>query len=130
MKAFFVGCSNSPSTSLKVVLQLSDFNSLGEFKCNNGILFYFNKTKVASNKTKCLATAQWEDSNVVQCWSGELFYLTLKWAWIRCSCNVCISDCKFQEQAHHLCLYENFSCQSVYIFLMVVVVTVIEQSGS
>ena len=38
---------------------------------NNGSLYYSNKTKVVSNQTKCLA--QWEDSDVIQCWTGAVF---------------------------------------------------------
>ena len=70
----FVDCSISPNQSLEVVSEFSDYNAVGEFQCrNNGILFYVNKTRLVSNKTKCLATAQWKDSNVVQCWTGKCF---------------------------------------------------------
>ena len=68
----FVGCSISSVRSLEAVSQSSDYNAVGEFRCrDNKILLYFNKTKVVSTKTICLATAQWKDSDVVKCWAGE-----------------------------------------------------------
>ena len=68
----FVGCSINPGNSLEVVYQSTNYNAVGEFRCrNNGVLFYSNKTRLISNKTKCLATAQWRDYNVVQCWTGK-----------------------------------------------------------
>ena len=69
---FFIGCSIDSGRSLEVVSRSSDYNAVGEFRCSNdGSLYYSNKTKVVSNKTKCLA--QWEDSDVVQCWTGAVF---------------------------------------------------------
>ena len=68
----FVGCNISSGNSLEVVSQSTDYNAVGEYRCrNNGVLFYSNKTRLISNKTKCLATAQWRDYNVVQCWTGK-----------------------------------------------------------
>ena len=62
----FLGCSIHAGRILKIVSRSSDYNAVGEFECrNNGVLFYFNKTRVVVNKTKCLATTRWEDSNVV-----------------------------------------------------------------
>ena len=53
-------------------------NKTGEFRCrNNGLLFYVNKTRVVSNQTKCLATAQWKDSDVVQCWTGVVLFVVI-----------------------------------------------------
>ena len=70
----FIDCSIRSGRSLEVVSQSSDYNVMGEFRCRNyGILFYSNKTRVFSNKTKCLAIAQWKDSDVVQCWTGMVF---------------------------------------------------------
>ena len=68
----FIDCTISPGRSLEVVSQSSDYNSEGEFKCldNKILAYYSNKSKLVSNKTKCLATAQWENSDIVQCWAG------------------------------------------------------------
>ena len=60
--------------SLKVVSQLSDYNAAGEFRCgDNQYLVYSNITKVVSIKTICLATAQWKDSDIVQCRKSKCF---------------------------------------------------------
>ena len=70
-----IGCSIGSSRAFAVVSLLSDYDPTGEFWCsNNEILFYSNKTRVVSNKTKCLATAQWKDSDVAQCWAGKYCY--------------------------------------------------------
>ena len=74
----FIGCSIASGTSLQVVSQSMKINTKGEFECrNNGVLFYANKTKVVSNQTKCLATAQWKDSDVVQCWTGVVLLVVI-----------------------------------------------------
>ena len=64
----------SQERPVEVVAQSSHYKAMGEFRCrNNGILFYFNNTRVTTNKTKCLATAKWEDSDFVRCWTGDVF---------------------------------------------------------
>ena len=74
----FIGCSIVLGRSLEVLSLSSDYNAVGEFRCrNNGILFYSNNTVVISNKTKCDATAQWEGSNIVQCWTGNVVQLVI-----------------------------------------------------
>ena len=67
----FAGCKTGQFGSVEVVSQSTNYNAVGEFKCpNNQYLAYFNKTRVALSKTKCLATAQWKDLDVVQCWKS------------------------------------------------------------
>ena len=68
--ALVIGCTIGPGRSHEVVSRSSEYNAVGEFRCrNSGILFYSNKTRVVSNKTKCLV--DWTDSDIVQCWTGE-----------------------------------------------------------
>ena len=68
---FFIACKINPGP-LAVVFQSSEFGAEGEFQCtNNGRLFYRNETRVVSKKTRCLATAQWKDFDVIECRTGE-----------------------------------------------------------
>ena len=75
---FFAGCSIGSSRSLEVISQSSDLGAIGRFICrNNGTLFYSNKTKVVSTKTKCLDSFYWENADIVQCWTGIVLCVEL-----------------------------------------------------
>ena len=50
----------------------SIFMSSGNFYCNNGgTLVYSNSTKLKSSQTTCLASAQWDGQDGLQCWKGS-----------------------------------------------------------
>ena len=75
-QSIFLDCNITGGRALEVVSQSSDHNAVGEFRCrSNGVLFYSNKTRLVLNKTKCLTTSQWEDSDIVQCWTGNVFFV-------------------------------------------------------
>ena len=47
------------------------FKSHGNFYCNNsGTLVYSNGTKLKSSQTTCLASAQWDGQEGLECWKG------------------------------------------------------------
>ena len=46
--------------------------SSGNFYCSNsGTLVYSNGTKLDSSQTTCLASAQWNGQDGLQCWKGS-----------------------------------------------------------
>ena len=65
----FLDCSTD--APLLVNSSSLTFNSTGNFYCNNGgTLVYSNGTKLRSSQTTCLASAQWDGQEGLECWKG------------------------------------------------------------
>jgi len=48
------------------------WNTTGYFSCSNGgETFYVNGSLIEQTATTCLYSADWEDEDIVQCWSGK-----------------------------------------------------------
>ncbi|XP_078489969.1 uncharacterized protein LOC100178478 isoform X9 [Ciona intestinalis] len=63
-------CSSPTPNNVPVNPSSGVYNTQANFQCSHGsTLFYVNGT-TGNNATKCLATAEWENENIVQCWSA------------------------------------------------------------
>nr|XP_018671445.1 uncharacterized protein LOC100180909 [Ciona intestinalis] len=63
-------CSSPTSNNVPVNPSSGVFNTQANFQCSHGsTLFYINGT-TGNTATKCLATAEWENEKIVQCWSA------------------------------------------------------------
>nr|XP_026695196.1 uncharacterized protein LOC113475338 [Ciona intestinalis] len=100
-------CSPSPSYSVNIVLKACSsptpnnvpvnplsgvYHTQANFQCSHGsTLFYVNGT-TGNTATKCLATAEWENEKIVQCWaeptavlSGVIIYKVGERATFQCT---------------------------------------------
>nr|XP_018672153.1 uncharacterized protein LOC104265713 isoform X2 [Ciona intestinalis] len=63
-------CSSPTPSNVPVNPSSGVYNTQANFQCSHGsTLFYVNGT-TGNNATKCLATAEWENEKIVQCWSA------------------------------------------------------------
>ncbi|XP_078491054.1 uncharacterized protein LOC100184005 [Ciona intestinalis] len=63
-------CSSPTPTNVPVNPSSGVYNTQANFQCSHGsTLFYVNGTS-GNTATKCLATAEWENEKIVQCWSA------------------------------------------------------------
>ena len=71
-RLIFIDCSlPSERFPLQVLSASSEYNSTGEFYCaNGGSLFDSKGNRLNSNKTVCDATAQWNNQNEFNCFTG------------------------------------------------------------
>nr|XP_026695195.1 uncharacterized protein LOC108950541 [Ciona intestinalis] len=108
-------CSPSPSYSVNIVLKACSspttsnvqvnpssgvYNTQADFQCSHGsTLFYVNGT-TGNTATKCLATAEWENEKIVQCWAGKAAQLR---------------QVKFKVQEQQNTIYENTSSKQQYM---------------
>nr|XP_026694781.1 basement membrane-specific heparan sulfate proteoglycan core protein-like [Ciona intestinalis] len=63
-------CSSPTPNNVPVNPSSGVYNTQANFQCSHGsTLFYINGT-TGNTATKCLATAEWENEKIVQCWSA------------------------------------------------------------
>uniref|UniRef100_UPI00089DC2B8 mucin-5AC n=1 Tax=Ciona intestinalis TaxID=7719 RepID=UPI00089DC2B8 len=63
-------CSSPTPNNVPVNPSSGVYNTRANFQCSHGsTLFYVNGT-TGNTATKCLATAEWENEKIVQCWSA------------------------------------------------------------
>nr|XP_026694784.1 uncharacterized protein LOC104266816 isoform X2 [Ciona intestinalis] len=63
-------CSSPTPNNVPVNPSSGVYNTQANFQCSHGsTLFYVNGT-TGNTATKCLATAEWENEKIVQCWAA------------------------------------------------------------
>nr|XP_026695340.1 uncharacterized protein LOC100178478 isoform X3 [Ciona intestinalis] len=63
-------CSSPTPNNVPINPSSGVYNTQANFQCSHGLsLFYLNGT-TGNTATKCFATSEWENENIVQCWSA------------------------------------------------------------
>nr|XP_026695212.1 uncharacterized protein LOC104265449 [Ciona intestinalis] len=100
-------CSPSPSYSVNIVLKACSsptpnnvpvnpssggYNTQANFQCSHGSTLFNINGATENTATKCLATAEWENEKIVQCWaeptavlSGAIIYKVGERATFQCT---------------------------------------------
>uniref|UniRef100_UPI000EF4AC4A basement membrane-specific heparan sulfate proteoglycan core protein-like n=1 Tax=Ciona intestinalis TaxID=7719 RepID=UPI000EF4AC4A len=63
-------CSSPTPNNVPVNPSSGVYNTQANFQCSHGSTLFNMDGTTGNTATKCLATAEWENENIVQCWSA------------------------------------------------------------